>query len=68
MRRENQLRKVDQEKAAVFRMSKHGMPVHIPLKHLRSSAGFYARDLDDHVSQGVIGLSLVSRSKEPHVL
>ena len=68
MRRESQPRKVVQEQAAVFRMSKHDILVQIPLEHLRSLAGFYAYDLDNHVSQGVVGLSLVSRSKEPHVL
>ena len=63
MRRESQLRKVDQGEATVFRMSNHGILVLISLKHLWSPAGFHACDLDDQVFQGVTGRSLVSRSK-----
>lgn len=63
MRRESQLRKVNQGRAAVFRMSKPGILVLVSLQHLRSSAGFHACDLDGHVPQGVTGLPFVSRSK-----
>ena len=63
MRRESQLRKVDQGEAAVFRMPNHGILVLISLKHLWTLAGYHACDLDDQVFQGVTGRSLISRSK-----